>query len=168
MIYTLSGEHHCARYNWITMSWWNQRQNTELSLATANGAIFRGLSWERHENEGELLCSGVGIKNSYKHRVQSAHIDIIFSRMLKNWAVYNVNSWTEETRKLWQSFQYWNISLGGDRQVLHIMICYSGECTVRVKYVPIEQFFKWSSHCLVIVKNKIKLHLQKQKQCVII
>ena len=61
------------------------------------------------------------------------------------------------------------LSLGGDRQVLHIMICYSGECTVRVKYVPIEQFFlNDSSHCLVIVKNKIKLHLQKQKQCVII
>ena len=35
-----------------------------------------------------------------------------------------------------QPFRYWNISLGGDRQVLHIMICYGGECTVRVKYVP--------------------------------
>ena len=40
---------------------------------------------------GKLLCSGVGIKNSYKHQVQSPDIDIIFSRMLKNWAVYNVN-----------------------------------------------------------------------------
>ena len=33
--------------------------------------------------------------------------------------------------------------------MLHIMICYSGECTVRVKYVPIEQFLNDSSHCLV-------------------
>ena len=66
-----------------------------------------------------------------------------------------------------QSFQYWNISLGGDRQVLHIiMICYGGECTVRVKYVPTEQFLNDSSHCLVIVKNKIKLHLQKKKNSV--
>ena len=62
-----------------------------------------------------------------------------------------------------QSFRYWNISLGGDRQVLHIMICYGGECIVRVKYVPTEQIFSNdSSHCLVIVKNKIKLHLQKK------
>ena len=61
-----------------------------------------------------------------------------------------------------QLFRYWNISLGGDRQVLHSMICYGGECTVRVKYVPTEQSFSNdSSHCLVIVKNKIKLHLQK-------
>ena len=54
--------------------------------------------------------------------------------------------------------------------MLHIMICYGGECTVRVKYVPTEQSFSNdSSHCLVIVKNKIKLHLQKKKkQCVII
>ena len=52
--------------------------------------------------------------------------------------------------------------------MLHIMICYSGECTVRVKYVPIEQFLNDSLHCLVIVENKMKLHLQKQKQCVII
>ena len=65
-----------------------------------------------------------------------------------------------------QSFRYWNISLGGDRQVLHIMICYGGECTVRVKYVPTEQSFSNdSSHCLVIVKNKIKLHLQKNPVC---
>ena len=63
-----------------------------------------------------------------------------------------------------QSFRYSNISLGGDRQVLHIMIRYVGECTVRVKYVPTEQsFLNDSSHCLVIVKNKIKLHLQKKK-----
>ena len=63
-----------------------------------------------------------------------------------------------------QSFRYWNISLGGDRQVLHIMICSGGECTVRVKYVHTEQSFSNdSSHCLVIVKNKIKLHLQKKK-----
>ena len=55
-----------------------------------------------------------------------------------------------------QSFQYWNILLGGDRQdlVLHIMIRYVGECTVRVKYVPTEQsFLNDSSHCLVIVKK---------------
>ena len=65
---------------------------------------------------------------------------------------------------LWQSFRYWNISLGGDGQVLHIMICYGGKCTVRDKYVPTEQSFSNdSSHCLVIVKNKIKLHLQKKK-----
>ena len=61
-----------------------------------------------------------------------------------------------------QSFRYWNISLGGDRQVLHIMICYGGECTVRVKYVPTEQSFSNdSSHCLVIVKNKIKFIKKK-------
>ena len=49
--------------------------------------------------------------------------------------------------------------------MLHIMIRYGGECTVRVKYVPTEQSFSNdSSHCLVIVKNKIKLHLQK-KMC---
>ena len=47
--------------------------------------------------------------------------------------------------------------------MLHIMICYGGECTVRVKYVPTEQsFLNDSSHCLVIVKNKIKLHCQTQ------
>ena len=64
-----------------------------------------------------------------------------------------------------QSFLYWNISLGGDRQVLHIMIFYGGECTVRVKYVPTEQSFSNdSSHCLVIVKNKIKLHLPKKQK----
>ena len=167
MIYALSGEYHCARYNWITMSWWNQRQSTELSLATANGGIF---SWtelgKSTKMKGKLLCSGVGIKNSYKHRVQSADIDIIFVPMLKNWEVYDVNRGNAQTMP--QSFRYWNISLGGDRQALHIIICYGGECTVRVKYVPTEQSFSNdSSHCLVIVKNKFKLHLQK-KQCVII
>ena len=61
-----------------------------------------------------------------------------------------------------QSFRYRNISLGCDRQVLHI-ICYGDECTVRVKYVPTEQSSSNdSSHCLVSVKNKIKLHLQKK------
>ena len=79
--------------------------------------------------------------------------------------------YTEETRKaMARSFRYWNISLGGDRQVLHIMImiCYGGECTVRVKYVPTyteQSFSNDSSHCLVIVKNKIKLHLQKKTVC---
>ena len=64
-----------------------------------------------------------------------------------------------------QSFRYWNISLGCYRHMLHIMICYGGKCTVRVKYVPTEQSFSNdSSHCLVIVKNKIKLHLQKKKK----
>ena len=49
-----------------------------------------------------------------------------------------------------QSVRNWNISLGGDRQVLHIMICYGGECTVRVKYVPTEQSFSNDySHCLI-------------------
>ena len=72
---------------------------------------------------GKLLCSGVGIKNSYKHRVQSADIDIIFGRMLKNKAVYNVNRGNAQAMA--QPFRYWNISLGGDRQVLHIMICYN-------------------------------------------
>ena len=39
--------------------------------------------------------------------------------------------------------------------MLHIMICYGGECTVRVKYLPTEQSFSNdSSHCLVIVKIK--------------
>ena len=54
-----------------------------------------------------------------------------------------------------QSFRYWNISLGGDRQVLHIMICYGGECTVRVKYVPTEQVFQIILH-IVLLLLKIK------------
>ena len=154
MIYALSGEYHCARYNWITMSWWNQRQSTELSF-----------SWtelgKSTKMRGKLLGSGVGIKNSYKHRVQSADIDIIFGPMLKNWEVYDVNRGNAQAMA--QSFRYWNISLVGDRQVLHIMICYGGECTVRVKHVPTEQSSSNdSSHCLVSVKNKIELHLQKK------
>ena len=59
MIYALSGEYHCARYNWITMSWWNQRQSTELSLATANGGIFRELSWGKARKWGGNCCAVV-------------------------------------------------------------------------------------------------------------
>ena len=128
------------------------------------GEFFVNWAGEKHENEGGLLCSGVDIKNSYKHRVQSADIDIIFGPMLKNWEVYDVNKGNAQAMA--QLYRYWNISLGGDRQVLHIMICYGGECTVRVKYVPTEQSFSNdSSHCLVLVKNKIKLHLQKTTVC---
>ena len=49
--------------------------------------------------------------------------------------------------------------------MLHIMIRYVGECTVRVKYVPTEQsFLNDSSHCLVIVKkNQITF---TKKNCV--
>ena len=71
---------------------------------------------------GKLLCSGVGIKNSYKHRVQSADIDIIFGPMLKNWEVYDVNGGNAQA--MTQSFRYWNILLGGDRQVLHAILWY--------------------------------------------
>ena len=105
---------------------------------------------------GKLLCSGVGIKNSYKHQVQSADIDIIFGPMLKNWEVYDVNRGNAQAMA--QSFRYWNISLGGDRQDMLWWWM-----VVRVKYVPTEQSFSNdSSHCLVIVKNKIKLHLQNK------
>ena len=55
------------------------------------GQFFVDWAGKSTKMRGKLLCSGVGIKNSYKHRVQSADIDIIFIRMLKNWAVYNVN-----------------------------------------------------------------------------
>ena len=55
------------------------------------GQFFVDWAGKSTKMRGKLLCSGVGIKNSYKHRVQTADIDIIFSRMLKNWAVYNVN-----------------------------------------------------------------------------
>ena len=129
------------------------------------GQFFVDWAGKSTKMRGKLLCIGVGIKNSYKHRVQSADIDIIFSRMLKNWAVYNVNRGNAQAMAV---ISVLDSSLVDDRQVLHIVICYSGECTVRVKHVPIEQFLSDSSHCLVIVKNKIKLHLQKQKQCVII
>ena len=68
---------------------------------------------------------------------------------------------TEETRKLWHS----HFGIGTFRSVVTdkcCILCYGGECTVRVKYVPTEQSFSNdSSHCLVIVKNKIKLHLKK-------
>ena len=140
------------------------KSEAEYGAESGNGQRGK-FSWtelgKRTKMRGKLLCSGVGIKNSYKHRVQSADIHIIFGRMLKNWEVYDLNR--GNTQAMAQSFRYWNISLGGDRQVLHIMICYGGECTVRVKYVPTEQkFSNDSSHCLVIVKNKIKLHLQKK------
>ena len=54
------------------------------------GQFFVDWAGKSTKMRGKLLYSGVGIKNSYKHRSQSADIDIIFSRMLKNWAVYNV------------------------------------------------------------------------------
>ena len=38
-----------------------------------------------------------------------------------------------------QSFRYWNLSLFGDRPLLHIVIWHDGEYTVRVNYVPLEQ-----------------------------
>ena len=139
------------------------KSEAEYGAESGHGqrGIFRELSWGKARKwGGKLLCSGVGIKTSYKHRVQSADIDIIFGSMLKNWEVYDVNRGNAQAMA--QLFRYWNISLGGDRQVLHIMICYGGECTVRFKYVTTEQSFSNdSSHCLVIVKNKIKLHLQK-------
>ena len=50
--------------------------------------------------------------------------------------------------------------------MLHI-ICYGVECNVRVKYVPTEQSFSNdSSHCLVIIKNKIKITFTKKKNSV--
>ena len=77
---------------------------TELQCLGETRGRVRSWVWQRPTGEfawtelgksmkmrGKLLCSGVGIKNSYKHLVLSADIDIIFGRMLKNWAVYNVN-----------------------------------------------------------------------------
>ena len=69
---------------------------TELQCLCETRGRVPSWVWQRPTGKstkmrGKLLCSGVGIKNSYKHRVQSADIDVIFSRMLKNWAVYNVN-----------------------------------------------------------------------------
>ena len=77
------------------------------------GEFFVNWAGEKHDNEGELLCSGVGIKNSYKHQVQSADIDIIFGPMLKNWEVYDVNRGNAQAMA--QSFRYWNISLVTDK-----------------------------------------------------
>ena len=128
--------------SWV---WQRQRGNfswTELGKST--------------KMRGKLLCSGVDIKNSYKHRVKFADIDIIFGPMLENWEVYDVNRGNAKLR-------HSHFGIGTFRSVVTDMICYGGECTVRVKYVPTEQSFSNdSSHCLVIVKNKIKLHLQKK------
>ena len=63
-------QENCARYNWITMSWWNQRQSTELSLERPTGNFSWTELGKSTKMRGKLLCSGVGIKNRSKHRVQ--------------------------------------------------------------------------------------------------
>ena len=132
------------------------KSEAEYGAESGNGQR-ENFSWtelgKSTKMRGKLLCSGVGTKNSYKHRVQSADIDIIFGPMLENWEVYDVNRGNAQATA--QSFQCWNISLGSDIQVLHIMICYGGECTVRVKYVPTEQSFQMILH-IVLLLLKIK------------
>ena len=126
------------------------------------GEFFLNWAGEKHENEGETAVQWCW----HKEQLWTS------SAIRRYWR--NLRPNVEELRSYYvnrgnaqamaQSYRYWNISLGGARQVLHIMICFGGECTVRVKYIPTEQSFSNdSSHCLVIVKNKIKLHLQKKK-----
>ena len=99
------------------------------------------------------------------HVIMNLRINTLpmLNKVVPEWRKFVLVSFSDQVEKLSQNPQSGSNS---DRQVLHIMICYGGECTVRVKYVPTEQSFSNdSSHCLVIVKNKIKLHLQKTTLC---
>ena len=124
------------------------------------GQFFVNWAGEKHENEGETAVPWCWHKEQLKTS----------SAIRRYW--HNLRPNVEELRslrckqrqraKLWHS----HVGIGPFRSVVTDKCCilwYGGECTVHVKYVPTEQsFLNDSSHCRVIVKNKIKYIFKKK------
>ena len=132
------------------------------------GEFFVNWAGKSTKMRGKLLCSGVGIKNSYKHRVQSADIDIIFGPMLKNWEVCDVNrgnahamaviSVLEHFARWWRTsvaYYSWYV------MVVNVLFVLNMYLQNRV--------FQMILHIvLLLLKIKSNYIYKKKKQCVII